>query len=584
MKWKGLEPRLLFTAIFFTVVMMGLGARLAFLHLWPHAHEIKVVEDSRDYERVIPCQRGRIYDCHEGETLLALDMMRKDVCVDPRVVVRSNAVEQVAMAVSESIALPMEDIRRRLTQAGRKYVRLARFIDVAPAEQLKKMKLPGFFFPDSPCRTYPNGAVGAHVLGFVNYERVGVAGVEMLLEKHLQGTNGMLESQKNGLQEEMFTRRGQYVSPVNGCDVSLTLDLPLQYIVEKALDEAMETSHAQGAWVIIQRVRTGEILAMAARPGFDPNLFQKASPEERLNRSIGVVYEPGSTFKAVAVSAALNEGTVTENTVFDCENGHWLYCKHILRDFHPYGNLTVADGIKKSSNILTAKVAIQLGPALFDKYMRAYGVGEKTGFDLPGEEKGLLMPLSQWSGISIARMPIGQGVAVTALQLLNIYSTIANGGVRMKPFVVKKVRHPDGRILLDRRPQEVARPITPETAAVMRRLLIRVTEDGGTARRARVAGYEVAGKTGTAQKPAPGGYSSTDYMATFVGFLPARTPEIAMVVTLDNPQPYHQGGVVAAPVFAKIAEQAMRYLAIPPEGNTPTSFELENDTVLPLED
>jgi cell division protein FtsI (penicillin-binding protein 3) len=268
----------------------------------------------------------------------------------------------------------------------------------------------------------------------------------------------------------------------------------------------------------------------------------------------------------VAISAALSRGIVRPETVFDCENGSWLYAGKILRDYHPYGRLTVAQGVQKSSNILTAKVAILLGAAPLHASLRAFGLGEPLKFDLPGEEGGILRPLQDWAKVSTTRVAIGQGVAVTALQMIAMFSAIANGGALMRPYVVSRVTGADGTEYYRGEPEVLSRPLTSENAALMRALLKAVTDDGGTGKRARVEGYEVAGKTGTAQKAVAGGYSQTDYVASFVGFLPASSPEIALIVVVDEPQPFHTGGVVAGPAFSRIADQTVRCLGIPPEG------------------
>jgi cell division protein FtsI (penicillin-binding protein 3) len=277
------------------------------------------------------------------------------------------------------------------------------------------------------------------------------------------------------------------------------------------------------------------------------------------------VYEPGSTFKVVAISGALNEGLVQTDTEFDCENGAWEFAGKILHDAHGYGILTLADIVQKSSNIGTGKVALTLGEKRYYDYLKRFGLGSKAGIDLPGEEQGILHPPEKWAKIDISRIAMGQSISVTALQMAGVFSAIANDGFMMRPYVVKSVCQPTGEVLYQAQPEVVSRPITEATARTMRELLRRVTEDGGTGKRACVEGYEVAGKTGTAQKSLPGGgYSSTDYMSSFVGFLPVDEPEIAIIVVVDSPQPVHYGGVVAAPVFSVIAGQAVRYLDIPP--------------------
>jgi cell division protein FtsI (penicillin-binding protein 3) len=347
--------------------------------------------------------------------------------------------------------------------------------------------------------------------------------------------------------------------------VYLTLDQKVQYFVENALDAAMEEHQAKAAWAIVQRVETGEILAMAVRPAYDLNEYGKTPLERQRNEAAGHVYEPGSTFKGLVFSAALNEGVIHPDDLIDCENGCWYYGGRPLRDFHAYDVLSTADVLKKSSNIGTAKIALKLGNRRVYDYLQEFGIGKRSGIDLPGEEVGILHDPKNWSKICITRIAMGHSVSVTALQILNAYCCIANGGFLMRPYVVQRVVGPDGTEILVNEPTVASRPIRQETARLMCKLLARVSEDGGTARRARVEGYSVAGKTGTATKTLPtGGYSTTDHMASFVGFLPADRPEIGIIVVVDTPQPKHTGGQVAAPVFREIAEQAVRYLDVPP--------------------
>jgi cell division protein FtsI (penicillin-binding protein 3) len=397
-----------------------------------------------------------------------------------------------------------------------------------------------------------------HVLGFVNRAGEGSCGVELWADEYLRGSPGASVGQVDARRRPTRQGKMQIIPPLPGADVHLTLNQHVQFIVENALDEAVAANQAKGAWAIVQEVRSGRILAMASRPGFNLNGFSEVDPSLWLNRAIGYVYEPGSVFKAATISAALEEKTVTPDTVFDCENGAWLYNRRVLRDFHPYGHLTVADGVKKSSNILAAKVSLTLGEERLYRRLRAFGIGQKTGIDLPGEEKGLLRPPSAWSDLCATRIAIGQSVAVTALQMLNVYCTIANEGRMMKPYLVDRIVAADGSVQRQCRPEVVRQVISRRTAATVCRLLARVTEEGGTGHAARIDGYTVAGKTGTAQKAQRGGYSDSDYVASFVGFFPAESPVIGIIVVVDEPQPKHTGGVVAAPVFSVIASQVAR--------------------------
>jgi cell division protein FtsI/penicillin-binding protein 2 len=550
------------SAVVYMLLVTGLGARLAFLHLGPHEGRRDCIDRLRQFHEDLRGQRGAIYDRGGTENILAVDLPVKDICADPSVVVASNAVASVASVLADRLDMDVDEIAIKLNQPDRRYVRLRRFAHEDLAASIAEEHLPGLFFRDANVRHYPYGDFMCHVLGFVNYEGVGSAGIEQGLDAKLKGRPGVVEGRLNALRQELYLERERYEPGKAGDSVELTIDRNIQHIVEKVVDDVMEEFNSQAAWSIVQRVKTGEILAMVSRPAFDLNRFYETAPEIRLNRAVAVNYEPGSTLKAATFAAALNEGIVTPETVFDCENGGWFYKGKVLRDSHAHGKLTVAEGLKKSSNILTAKVALMLGNDRLYSYLRTFGFGEKTGIDLPGEEAGIFHPPSKWYGISPTRIPIGQGIATTGLQILGLYCTIANNGYRMRPYVVRRVVDADGNVVHEGKPEVVARVIRPETAALMRNLLASVTDQGGTGRRARIDEMRVAGKTGTAQKPVAGGYSPTDYVASFVGFLPVEDPEIGIIVVVDNPKPLYYGGQVAAPAFASIASEVSRYLGI----------------------
>lgn len=548
------------SAVMYLLLVTGLGARLAFLHLGSHEARRDRIDRLRQFREELRGRRGAIYDRGGAANILAVDLPVKDICADPSLVVASNAVLMVASRLAEALAMDVDEVAVKLNQPGRRYVRLQRFAQEDLTQAVTEADLPGVFFQDANVRHYPYGSFMCHVLGFVNYEGVGSAGVEQRFDPVLKGLPGVVEGRLDALRQELYLERERYEPGRQGNSVELTIDRNVQHIVEKAIDEVMEEFSASAAWSIVQRVKTGEILAMVSRPAFDLNRFYETRPDVRLNRAVGANYEPGSTLKAATFAAALNEGIVMPETVFDCEDGAWYYKGKLLRDSHPYGDLTVADGLKKSSNILTAKVALMLGNERLYSYLRAFGFGELTGIDLPGEEAGIFHPPSKWYGISPTRIPIGQGIATTGLQILGLYCTIANDGYRMRPYVVRRVIDSTGQVVHEGRPEVVARVIRPATAALMRELLAAATEDGGTGQRARIGDMRVAGKTGTAQKPVPGGYSPTDYVASFVGFLPVDEPEIGIIVVVDNPKPLYYGGQVAAPAFGSIAGEVSRYL------------------------
>jgi cell division protein FtsI (penicillin-binding protein 3) len=561
--------RYLGIALLIGALMAGLVFRLVTLHLGLCEQARKPIVQSRTYCERLSVGRGRIVDGSPAANILAVNVGVKDVWADPTPLLASNRVAEVATALAPLLGVDVATITNGLNKPGRRFVYLARYVPDETTEAIARLKLPAIHMDAVKTRAYPQGEMLCHVLGFVNYDGVGSAGLELTLDRHLKGEAGVLESRLDGRRREMFGRRTREIASQDGADVVLTIDQNLQYMLEKSLTAALERHHARAGWAIMQRIRTGEILALVNRPAFDPNLFREATDDQKLNRAIGCTYEPGSTFKVTVIAAALNEGIVTPDTMFNCENGRWLYQNRILRDYHAYGSLSVADILKKSSNIGAAKIAIMLGDERMDRYLREFNIGSKLGIDMPGEENGILRPHSQWSAISSSRIAIGQGVAVTGLQMLGVLCGIANDGVIMRPYVVKEIVRADGRVTFRNQPQALGRPIRRETAALMCTLLSRVTEPGGTGVKAAVEGFKVAGKTGTAQKVVGGHYSETDYMASFVGFLPADNPEIGMLVVIDEPQPLHTGGTVSAPVFGEVAEQAARYLSlVPPRGFT----------------
>lgn len=568
MSEKRFTERLVFVGLLLMAAVVGLVGRLAVLHLGGEESAKDRVERARQVRRTLAAERGRIVDCGSEPNLLALNLAVKDVGVDPMLVATNTSVAAAAEKLSGPLSIPVDQLLAQMSDSTRRFAYLKRRVPDDEAERVRKLKIPGIVLQENSLRFYPHRTLLCHVLGYVNLEGVGSAGLEQVLDEQVRGSAGYLECSVNAMRQELYDERRLFIPPLAGAHVVLTVDLQVQNAVESALDAAMREHNARGAWAIVSRVRSGEILAMASRPAYDLNEFRTASEDARLNRAIGFVYEPGSAFKAVVASAALNEGVVSPSTVLDCENGAWMHCGKVLRDDgHHYGRLTFAEGMKKSSNIMMAKVGVSLGSQRFYRYLKAFRLGERTGLELPGEERGILRNLDDWSGISVSRIAIGQGIAVTAMQMISIYGAVANDGYLMRPWIVREVRAADGTVLRKGGPEVLGRPIRAETAAVMRRILQGVTEEGGTGRKAAIEGYTVAGKTGTAQKPDPvrGGYSDTAHVATFVGFLPVREPEVAIIVVVDEPQPCHYAGVVAAPVFAKIAGQAIRYLEVRPD-------------------
>jgi cell division protein FtsI (penicillin-binding protein 3) len=566
MKYKG---RTVLTSVVIAAVFIGLGIRLAFLHLRPSPGTMARIENGRRLEQETRGPRGRILD--RNGNMLAVDIAAKHVCVDPKFVQAHGDVEAVYRALASQFPTDRTALWEMLNQPDRQYVRVQKFVREEALGPLRAMNLKGLVFEDVPIRDYPKGFLGAHVIGYANYEGVGSAGIEQRMNSRLQGVAGLRVSQKDGRRREIYQLRTVDIEPQPGADVYLTIDQQIQYFAEKALDNLNTKYHPKAAWAIVQNVRTGEILAMASLPTFNLNRFSTAPAEWMRNRAINYTYEPGSTFKAMIVAAALDCGAVRATDVFDCENGAWFYGGKTLHDSHGYGNLTVADIIKKSSNIGAAKIAMQMGSEKVYKCLRAFGFGESTGLELPGEDAGIIWKTDRWSKLSISRIAMGHEVLVTSMQILSAVGAIANDGIRLRPLIIRKVMNTQGETVLSSQPVELSRPIRPETAKQMRRLLARVTQPGGTATQAALPGYLVAGKTGTAQKVnlEEGGYYHNKFIASFVGFLPVENPAISIIVVADEPQQGgYYGGTVCAPYFREIADQTVRYLRIPPEGFT----------------
>jgi len=592
-RYKG---RIALLAVTILIVFTGIGVRLVFLHLQPAEWVREPIEEGRVLEWKPMGNRGRIVD-RNGE-ILAMDLAAYHVCADPSYISKYGDLSAVCKALAQEFRIPPNELYEKLSDTSRQYVRLKKYV---PGHQLERFQrksfglmytpemlnngvetniyLRGVMLEEAPIRTYPKGALMAHVVGFANREGVGGAGVEQRMDEFLRGKEGLRVSKKDGRRREIYSTRTIDIDPEDGANVVLTLDQQLQYVVEQTIEKMREEFHAKAVWAIVQHVRTGEILAMASSPTYDLNRYGKAPPEWRRNRAISFNYEPGSTMKAGVIAAALDHNIVNETDMIDCEKGYWVYGGKSLRDSHGEGVIPVADVIKFSSNIGTAKIALLMGNQLLYDSLKAFHFGERLGVGIPAEEAGIFYSPKHWSKISITRIGMGHEIGVTALQVLSMMNAIAYNGVQMKPMIIKKVTAPDGTILQEYKPEELGRPIRPSAARRMQKLLARVTEEGGTGTKARVEGYTVAGKTGTAQKIKPasegGGYYSKNFISSFVGFLPVENPEIGIIVVADDPGEYtesgrkikYYGGTVCGPAFKEIAEFAVRYLRISPEGN-----------------
>ncbi|MGC9045753.1 MAG: peptidoglycan D,D-transpeptidase FtsI family protein [Thermodesulfovibrio sp.] len=505
-------------------------------------------------EEIIP-KRGNIYDRMGRE--LAISLEKESLFIDPASLKSVQAVN----VLKNYVKVNPEQIEK-LSEKNIRFLWLQRKVDSDLAEKIKALKIEGVGSVIEGARFYPKGFLASHVIGFVNIDEQGMEGLERQYDQYLRA--------EKTLKTVTVDARGKKLSQgdlkdVKGNDVFITIDEGLQYIVEKYLDEAVKKWQASSATAIMMDPFTGEILALANRPTYDPNNLKSIKNIGIIrNRAITDLYEPGSTFKIVTATAALEEGIVKPYTKFDCSQGYIEVGGKKIKDVHRSGVLTFEEVIQKSSNVGTIKIAMMLGKEKLYQYIKKFGFGEKTGIDLPGEISGYIRSPQKWSGTSIGAIPIGQEVGVTALQILRAYSAIANGGYLVKPFVVSDIRSPDGNILYKSVIQR-QKIISDKTAKIMREILKKVTEQGGTATQAKLDGNDVAGKTGTAQKydPKTHRYSKDRFVSSFVGFIPAQNPRIAMIVVIQDPKGAHYGGVVAAPVFKAIADEALAYLNVP---------------------
>ena len=443
------------------------------------------------------------------------------------------------------------------------FVWLARKITPGQTQAIKKLNIKGLGFLKETKRCYPNGYLASHLIGFAGLDNVGLEGVELLYDKSLKGEGGFAFFLRDARQKRLDLYENM-VAPKDGYDLILTIDEVIQYIAEREIDKVYRAYRAKSASIIVMDPHTGAILALAKRPTFDLNEYAKVARTQINNGAICDLFEPGSVFKIVTASAALEEKKVVEEDKFFCENGSYKVATHILHDHTPHGWLTFREVITESSNIGTTKVAQILGPQTIYRYVRLFGFGEKLGIDLPGEISGSIKEPRLWSKVSIGAIPIGQEVGVTALQLVSAVSVIANGGQLMKPYLVREIRDKYGETIKAISPQLIRKVISVDTASRMKKILTGVVEEG-TGKLAKVPGFAVAGKTGTAQKLEPNGtYSHDKFIASFIGFAPVEDPAISIVVTVDEPRPYYFGGVVAAPVFKNVVSDTLKYLKTHP--------------------
>lgn len=537
--------------------------RLAWLQIVRHRALEQIAE--RQYSRtvVLPAQRGPIVDRRGGS--LATSGGTESLFAQPRNV---GDPVRVAARLAPVIGMAEPEVHSALTSA-RPFIWLRRKLPPSTAAEVKALREPGLGFLPEPLRFYPNRELAAHVVGFEGTDG-GLEGIERTWNDELAGTPGKVIVDRDALGRDIVTER-ILQAPVPGRGVMLTIDTTIQYLAEREIDTAYRRTGARSAMAIVMDPRNGDLLAIAIRPTFNPNRFADVSSKEYWrNRAVTDTFEPGSTFKVILAAGALEEGVVRPDDRIYAENGSIIIAHTTIHDWKKYGWLTFAEVLENSSNIGAIKVGLALGRDRYYHYMSAFGFGAPTGVGLAGESRGLLREPLRWSPLSLPTMSIGQEVSVTALQMVAAFGAVANGGVLMQPRLVRATFDASGREARRFEPRTVRRVISAGTARTLRELLQRVVESG-TGRHAAIAGYAVAGKTGTAQKldPATKRYSRAPGVLSFVGFAPADDPRIVIFVMLDEPKSERWGSEAAAPIFSAIGAEVLRYLEVHPRDMPP---------------
>ncbi|MBM3221804.1 MAG: penicillin-binding protein 2 [Candidatus Rokubacteria bacterium] len=560
-----LRTRVLILAALLAVAFGAVVSKLATLQIVRRAELAGLAE--RQYSRTISLQalRGPIVDRRGAP--LAMSAATESLFAQPRAV---GDPVRAAARLAPVLGMPEAEVHALLT-VPKTFVWLKRRLPPAVADQVRALREPGLGFVADALRLYPNRELAAHVIGFEGADG-GLEGVERAWDKDLGGTPGRAVVGRDALGREVVTQQViQKPSPGHG--VMLTLDTTMQYIAEREIDAAYRRTGSKAAMAVVMDPKTGDVLAVAIRPTFNPNTFAEARQDEIRNRAVTDPFEPGSTFKIIMAAAALEEGVVKPDDRIFGENGSITIARTTIRDWKKQGWMTFAEVLQQSSNVGSIKVGMAIGKETYHRYMTGFGFGAVTGVGLAGESRGLLREPGRWSALSLPTMSIGQEISVTALQMVSAFSAIANGGVLMQPRLVRATFDAEGRQTAAIGPRALRRVISEPTARTLMRLMVQIV-DHGTGHAAAIAGYEVGGKTGTAQKmdPATKRYSHAPGVLSFIGVAPADDPRFVMLVMLDEPKNEKWGSEAAAPIFSSIGREILRYLEVAPRDAQPVQL------------
>jgi cell division protein FtsI (penicillin-binding protein 3) len=539
----------------------AIGARLAQLQILEHQQFALLALQRQLMTRSVVAPRGIIYDSHMDE--LATSITVHTVVAEPR---RISNIESVAARLASILGLDRQELTERLKDPQRQSFQVvSRRIDPKDEPRIEALDADGVYLVEESMRVYPNRSLASNALGFVNHNGDGGAGIELEYDRELRGSHGQISFNVDARRRSF---RGTVErAPVQGHSLVLSLDRSIQYIAERELEAGIKKTGAAAGVAIVMESETGRILALAVHPDFNGNTYNEAPPDHWRNRAVSDMFEPGSTFKVVVASAALEAGLTRPDELIDCQMGSIIIGGHIFHDHKPYGLLTFPEILENSSNVGAAKLGLRLGEERLYEALRTFGFGAKTRVDLPGEIIGLVRDWHRWSKLSIGAISFGQEVGVTPIQMLVAINSIANGGFRVRPSLVDRVIDPSGE-LLRARALERTRIMSTETAAAVREAFEGVVLRG-TGKAAQLEGYRAAGKTGTAQKIIDGRYSNTRYVASFIGFAPLPRPRLTVSVLIDEPHGKIYGGEVAAPIFQKITQEALLQLRLPPDKTLP---------------
>jgi len=544
-----------YVVLFFLIsFFLTLFIRLFHLQVMHYEAFSEMAREQHNQIFKIEPRRGTIYDRYMEP--LAINLDRESVYADPRSI---KDKEHAAGVLSDLLDIDNDALLKSLHK-DKAFVWVKRKVRAEKVSKIKALDLSGIYFVPESERSYPNDSMASHIIGFAGLDNTGLEGLELMWDDKLKGEPGFRHMIRDAKLRPVLDKEEDSLPAQNGYNVVLTIDSVIQYITEREIAKMAMKFNASAASAVVLDPSTGKILALANYPDYDLNEFIEVPKSLMKNTAVLSVFEPGSVFKIVTASAALNEGKKKLDDRIYCENGEYKIGGRVLHDYHPYGELSFKEVITKSSNIGTVKVAHELGEKTFFNYIKRFGFGEKTGVDLPGEISGICRPPAVWSRSDMSTIPIGQGIAVTPIQLACAISAIANGGYLMRPYIVDRITTWEGEVFQQFEPLARRRVLNAETCEKMKEILREVVVNG-TGRRAGSDSYSMCGKTGTAQMVNPeGGYFDNKYDATFIGFAPKEDPVISIVVTARDPHPSHFGGSVAAPAFKNIAEDVLQYL------------------------